>query len=69
MTCFNYFSDTREGPTVVVMDHASIHTSEAFQEEIPKWEQKGLSIFYLPKYSPEMKHLAASYEVSEGKGV
>jgi transposase len=43
-----------QGPTVVVMDNASIHTSEAFQEEIPKWEKKGLSIFYLPKYSPEL---------------
>src|SRR3989475_9299105 len=43
-----------QGPTVVVMDNASIHTSEAFQEAIPKWEKKGLSIFYLPEYSPEL---------------
>ena len=43
-----------QGPTVVVMDNASIHTSEAFQEEIPKWEKQGLSIFYLPEYSPEL---------------
>jgi transposase len=54
IACFNYFSERREGPTVVVMDNAPIHTSEAFQEEIPKWEKKGLSIFYLPKYSPEL---------------
>jgi hypothetical protein len=37
-----------QGPTVVVMDNASIHTSEAFQEEIPTWEKKGLSIFSPP---------------------
>ena len=43
-----------QGPTVVVMDNASIHTSEAFQEEILKWEKQGLSIFYLPEYSPEL---------------
>jgi transposase len=51
---FNEFSNTIQGPTVVVVDNASMHTSEAFQEEIPKWEKKGLSIFYLPEYSPEL---------------
>jgi transposase len=51
---FNQFCETIQGPTVVVMDNASIHTSEAFQEEIPNWEKKGLLIFYLPEYSPEL---------------
>ena len=37
-----------------MVDNASIHTSEAFQEAIPQWETKGLSIFYLPQYSPEL---------------
>ena len=39
--CFNEFCQTIEGPTVVVMDNASIHTSEAFQEAIPTWEKQG----------------------------
>jgi transposase len=52
--CFDQFCASLQGPTVVVMDNASIHTSEAFQEEIPKWEKQGLSIFYLPEYSPEL---------------
>jgi len=52
--CFDQFCEAIQGPTVVVMDNASIHTSEAFQEEIPTWEKKGLSIFYLPEYSPEL---------------
>jgi transposase len=43
-----------QGPTVVVMDNASIHTSEAFQEERPTWEKKGVSIFSLPEYSPAL---------------
>ena len=51
---FNQFCETIQGPTVVVMDNASIHTSEAFQEAIPNWEKKGLLIFYLPEYSPEL---------------
>jgi DDE superfamily endonuclease len=52
--CFDQFCKVMQGPTVVVMDNASIHTSEAFQEEIPKWEKQGLSIFYLPEYAPEL---------------
>jgi transposase len=51
---FDEFCKTIQGPTVVVMDNASIHTSEAFQEAIPKWEKEGLSIFYLSEYSPEL---------------
>jgi DDE superfamily endonuclease len=51
---FNQFCKTIQGPTVIAMDNASIHTSEAFQDEIPKWEKKGLLIFYLPEYSPEL---------------
>jgi len=43
-----------QGPTVIVTDNASIHTSEAFQAKIPGWEKKGLEIFYLPEYSPEL---------------
>ena len=54
MHVFHEFCKTRQGPTVVVVDNASIHTSEAFQEAIPQWEKKGLSIFYLPEYSPEL---------------
>ena len=51
---FNEFCNTIEGPTVVVVDNASIHRSEAFQEELTKWEQEGLWVFYLPEYSPEL---------------
>ncbi len=52
--CFDEFCKILQMPTVVVIDNASIHTSEAFQREIAKWEKKGLSIFYLPEYSPEL---------------
>ena len=51
---FNEFCKTIKGPTVVVVDNASIHRSEAFQEELPKWEKEGLLVFYLPEYSPEL---------------
>ena len=52
--CINEFCNYIQGPTVIVIDNASIHTSEEFQDKIPSWERKGLEIFYLPEYSPEL---------------
>lgn len=40
--------------TVVVLDNAPIHHSEAFLEKIPQWQQQDLHIFYLPTYSPHL---------------
>jgi transposase len=40
--------------TVVVMDNASVHTSEEFEECFPRWKKKGLTIKYLSTYSPEL---------------
>ena len=54
MCCFDEFCKTLQGPTVVVMDNASIHTSKAFQNKISGWEKRGLELFYLPEYSPEL---------------
>lgn len=52
--CFNEFCKTIQGPTVIVVDNASIHTSEAFQGAIPIWEKQGVFVFYLPNYAPEL---------------
>ena len=40
--------------TVVVMDNASVHTSEEFEAYLPRWKKKGLIIKYLSTYSPEL---------------
>ncbi|MCT7991961.1 IS630 family transposase [Laspinema olomoucense] len=40
--------------TVVVMDQASIHTSNAVVGKLEEWETKNLEIFWLPPYSPEL---------------
>jgi transposase len=52
--CINDFCKDLDKKTVLVMDNAPIHTSEHFQTHIPLWKEKGLDIFYLPKYSPEL---------------
>ena len=52
--CIDEFCKTLQGPTIVVMDNASIHTRTTFQAQLPRWEQQGLEIFYLPEYSPHL---------------
>lgn len=41
-------------PTVVVLDNAPIHRSALFLARLGQWEQQGLEIFFLPKYSPHL---------------
>ena len=35
-------------PTVVVLDSARVHRSQAVRERLPYWEARGLFVFYLP---------------------
>ncbi len=51
---FNQFVKQIKKNTVVVLDNASIHTSKKFKAKIDEWKQKGLTLFYLPPYSPEL---------------
>jgi hypothetical protein len=43
-----------EKPTVLVLDNATVHRSNLFQEQIVRWQEKDLYIFFLPKYSPHL---------------
>jgi transposase len=40
--------------TVLVLDNATTHTSDAFLAEVEKWRQKDLYIFFLPRYCPHL---------------
>lgn len=40
--------------TVVVLDNAGIHHGAPMRERQAEWERKGLSLLYLPPYSPEL---------------
>lgn len=51
---FDSFSQTLTKSTVVVLDNASIHTSNKFKEESSKWANRGLTLLYLPPYSPQL---------------
>lgn len=51
------FSETIEQTTVVVLDNASSHTSKAFEAAAERWAERGLIIYHLPPYSPELNSI------------
>lgn len=40
--------------TVIVLDNARIHTAHKIKERLEVWQNRGLYIFYLPPYSPNL---------------
>lgn len=46
--------------SVLVIDNAPTHRSKLFSEQLQRWEEKGLYIFFLPKYSPHL-NIAETY--------
>ena len=48
------FSFALARPTVVVLDNAAIHRAKPVQERIAAWQERGLFVAYLPKYSPHL---------------
>ena len=57
IACIDEYCKQVVKPTVLVMDQAAIHTSDAFTECLPRWEERGVTIFYLPPYSPELNRI------------
>ena len=43
-----------KGRSVIVIDNATIHHSQAFKAKIPEWEALDVFVFYLPTYSPHL---------------
>lgn len=51
------FSHTIRKTTVLVVDNAKPHTGHLFREHEAAWAERGLIIYPLPKYSPELNHI------------
>lgn len=51
---FDDYCQTITEPTVVVLDNASCHTSGEFQAHLDAWAEKGLYVYHLPPYCPEL---------------
>ena len=54
IACFDQFCVTINKKTIVVVDNASMHTSGKFKGKLGEWEENGLTVKYLPTYSPEL---------------
>lgn len=57
IACIDEFCKQVTMPTVLVLDQASIHTSDAFTDRLPDWKSQGVEIFYLPTYSPHLNRI------------
>ena len=44
-------------PIVLVLDNASIHDNDELRQQALEWHQQGLTLKYLPKYSPELNKI------------
>ena len=53
----NDFCQQMSGPTVLVLDNASIHKAHLVRECQALWAQMGLTLFFIPPYSPELNHI------------
>lgn len=54
VNCLETFFAKVERKTVIVMDQASIHTGNGIQDYLEEWKDRGIEIFILPSYSPEL---------------
>jgi transposase len=54
VACFDHLSLMITKLTVVVMDQAPIHTSDEFKARLEEWEARGLYVYPIPAYSPEL---------------
>ena len=49
-----FFPNKTEIPTIIVCDRASIHNSNAIYEKLEEWEERNITLFELPTYSPHL---------------
>jgi transposase len=48
------FCSLLTAPVVVALDNAPIHVSKAVMERRESWEKRGLTLYFIPRYSPEL---------------
>lgn len=54
LEALSFCAQRQQRLTVVVLDNARVHKSQAVQERRAVWEERGLFLFYLPPYSPHL---------------
>jgi putative transposase len=51
------------GELVVVLDNGSLHTSHVVKEALPSLRERGIRLYYLPPYSPELNAIEPLFGV------
>ena len=54
ISCFDNFIADLCKQTIIIVDNASMHRSKKFKAKLAEWKKKGVMIYYLPPYSPEL---------------
>ena len=54
IACTSAFVRSRAQPTVLVLDNSPVHRSAKVAAMIPQWQEQGVGVFYLPRYSPHL---------------
>lgn len=54
IACIDAFFPTVDKPTVIVVDQSSIHISDAILDKFEEWQERNITIFVLPSYSPQL---------------
>lgn len=54
IACIDKFSEKIVQETVLIMDNSSIHQNSFLWDKEKEWSKKGLDIFFLPTYSPQL---------------
>lgn len=52
-----------DGELVVVLDNASLHRSHVVQEALPALAERGIRLYYLPPYSPQLNAIEPLFGV------
>ena len=55
--------------TFVVLDNASVHRNVKISELRSIWEERGLFLFFLPPYSPELNLAETLWRILKGKWI
>lgn len=63
------FSLSLAKPTVLVVDNASVHKSKKVRSHFEDWNSRGLHVFYLPPYSPQLNIAETVWRILKGKWV
>lgn len=63
------FSKSITKKTVLVLDNASVHRGRKVKEKREEWAERGLFIFYLPPYSPQLNIAETLWRILKGKWI